>query len=499
MKLLIKSILATIVFVILIQMRAYSSVESASGWEEKPVFISGEIVNYSSGGDKTVLLTFRDLLGLNEIKVIQIDENNSFQFSFTLAYPQDFYISYGNGNLETLFCSPGDSLFVKINAEYGGRTSSDGSHLITFIEGTSKQTNLLISDFLKKIPNENYIYLNYNTAIESKTPLEYLDYIRERERLYREFYDKFVFENQTTEIFRKWALDQLKYGSYHDLLYYAWYRKDVLKSSFEIPEEYFSFLETYDMDDSEVISMKHADFLDEYSKYFTRKIRKDYGEKLKIAYEESGITGVFAVRGELIEKYTTGFTRDFLYANTFCSLLGGKDLEGFNQLYDVEKINNNHFLKSLSEEHDKLINFLSNTNTESANISALNSQSDILSELISKYSGKWIYIDFWATWCTPCLAEFDASKKLQQEWKDRDIVFVYLANRCPENVWKSTIADRKLSGEHILLTNDQYNILSTKFNIIGIPHYVLINKAGNIVSSNAPRPSDGEQLMRLFE
>ena len=503
MKSVLKNVLAVTVSVILIQVQACRFVETGTGeWEEKPVFISGEITNSSSEGDRTVRFIFRDLLGLNENIIAQIDENNSFQLSFPVAYPQDFYIQYGRGNLGTLFCSPGDSLFIKINAEYNSRTSSDNSHFITFIEGTSKQTNILITEFLKKIPKENYIYSNYDVAIKSKPPLEYLGYIIEREKLYREFYDKFVSENQTAEIFKKWVLDRLKYESYFDLLYYTWYHpylNEFEKTSFEIPKEYFAFLETYDMNDSEIISVKHADFLQEYNNYVTLRIEKNLEEKYKTAYEEFGLAGTYALRGELIEKYSTGFTRSFLYASTFSGLLAGKMLKEFNQLFDVEKVNNNYFLKTISAEHDKLINFLSNTNTESANISTLNSQSNILKELMSKYSDKWIYIDFWATWCGPCLAEFDASKKLQQELKDREIVFVFLANRSPENVWKATIANKGLSGEHILLTNDQYNVLSTEFNISGIPHYALIDKSGNIVSRNAPRPSDREQLIKLLE
>ena len=469
---------------------------NASEWEEKPVFISGEIINFSLGEDRTVKFSFRDLLGLNEEMVAQIDENNAFQLSFSLAYPQDFYVQYGRGNLRTLFCSPGDSLFIKIDA------TSSGESRFSVIGGTSKQTNDLISDFLRKIPNDSYIYNNFNVAVKSKSPLEYLEYVKEREKLYREFHDKFVSENQTTQMFRKWASDRLKYETYHDLLYYTWYHpylNEIKESTFEIPKEYFAFLETYDMNDSEIISIKHADFLSEYARYFRLHAEENISEKMMKAYKEAGNVGAYALFIELIEKYSNGFTKDFLLAQIFSSFLEAKELELFNQLFDAEKINNNHFLKTISTEHDKLISYLNNTNTETANISILNSQSDILKELNAKYNGKFIYIDFWATWCGPCLAEFDASKKLQQEWKSRDVVFVFLANRSPENVWEATIANEKLSGEHILLTNDQYNVLSAEFNISGIPHYVLIDKAGNIVSKKAPRPSERELLIKLID
>jgi len=39
------------------------------------------------------------------------------------------------------------------------------------------------------------------------------------------------------------------------------------------------------------------------------------------------------------------------------------------------------------------------------------------------------------------------------------------------------------------LENEQYQIFTKKFNITGIPHYVLVDKDGKIVSSDAKRPS----------
>jgi hypothetical protein len=56
--------------------------------------------------------------------------------------------------------------------------------------------------------------------------------------------------------------------------------------------------------------------------------------------------------------------------------------------------------------------------------------------------------------------------------------------------WQHTISQYKLSGEHYLLNNKQFEILSSVFQITGVPHYILVDKKGNIVDQDAKRPSD---------
>ena len=96
------------------------------------------------------------------------------------------------------------------------------------------------------------------------------------------------------------------------------------------------------------------------------------------------------------------------------------------------------------------------------------------------------------------MAEMPQSKKLQEKLKGKDVVFVFLANNCSEESWKATIAQKKLSGEHFLLTDKEYALLADRFDIAGIPRYMVIDKKGMVVDDNAPRPSD-EDLAALLE
>jgi thiol-disulfide isomerase/thioredoxin len=107
----------------------------------------------------------------------------------------------------------------------------------------------------------------------------------------------------------------------------------------------------------------------------------------------------------------------------------------------------------------------------------------IFDSIIRKYRGKVIYVDFWATWCGPCIAGIEKIKPLKDELADEDVVFLYITDpSSPETEYKKRIPDIK--GEHVRLSNDEWIHLKAKFNIYGIPQYALVDKDGKIVNAH---------------
>ena len=66
-------------------------------------------------------------------------------------------------------------------------------------------------------------------------------------------------------------------------------------------------------------------------------------------------------------------------------------------------------------------------------------------DIIAKYEGKVIYLDFWASWCGPCKKEKPYSHKLQEAFQGKDVVFVYFSSDKNPNAWISTVTSARIS------------------------------------------------------
>lgn len=117
---------------------------------------------------------------------------------------------------------------------------------------------------------------------------------------------------------------------------------------------------------------------------------------------------------------------------------------------------------------------------------------------LSDFKGKVVYIDVWATWCGPCKQEIPHLKKLEEEYKGKNIVFLGVSIDAQEDhaKWKQFLIDNDMKGVQIF-AGDKAADISKPYKIKGIPRFILVDKNSRIVSDNAPRPSSPEIKLLL--
>ena len=127
---------------------------------------------------------------------------------------------------------------------------------------------------------------------------------------------------------------------------------------------------------------------------------------------------------------------------------------------------------------------------------------DIFRKIVEPYRGRFVYLDVWGIWCTPCKEMMKYVPQMKEQLKDLDIVYLYLANHSNEKAWKTAIAQFHLIGEnciHYNLPDKQQSALERYIGVGGYPTYKIVAPNGNLLPANAPRPNNPEAIRYMIE
>lgn len=119
-------------------------------------------------------------------------------------------------------------------------------------------------------------------------------------------------------------------------------------------------------------------------------------------------------------------------------------------------------------------------------------------KIIEPYKGKVVYLDVWGTWCGPCKDMMQYAGSAKKLFEGKDVIFLYLCNHSSDKSWKNIIKEYGLTGKiavHYNLPDEQQKAIEKFLQVRSFPTYILIDKEGNIVNRDAPRPNRENDLL----
>ena len=115
---------------------------------------------------------------------------------------------------------------------------------------------------------------------------------------------------------------------------------------------------------------------------------------------------------------------------------------------------------------------------------------------LSQFKGQVVLLDFWASWCGPCLIDLPDLRKIKEKTAALPVVFLNLSIDTDDAAWREAIDKHELKGIHVRADGFGSDVAKS-YQVTGIPSYYLVDSQGLIVE--CPRIWDTDQFVATVE
>lgn len=261
--------------------------------------------------------------------------------------------------------------------------------------------------------------------------------------------------------------------------------KSLLEKLYFYSNEYSSFLKANTKRDSEILQKKQLEY--QYKLDVLNELKVSIGLEYIKKYPGSYFSAA------LLFRFKSIYTVDTImkYFNMLSPNVQQCDF-GKYVLDDVFKRSNNweFFAKYMdSSYYRKLKNIKS---IYDLSLTALNGQKISL----SKFKGKILLLDFWASWCKPCIANVPVLNQLIGELKGYPVEIISVSMDTKEDPWRNAVLKNNYNGVHLI---DKDGLLATYYKVLWAPKYVIISSDGELLNSDAPSVNSPLLKKAIFE
>lgn len=103
---------------------------------------------------------------------------------------------------------------------------------------------------------------------------------------------------------------------------------------------------------------------------------------------------------------------------------------------------------------------------------------------LSDFKGKYVFIDFWASWCSPCIVQVPHMKEINEKYKSKNFVFIGVSLDSKKQGWEKAIEKHGLNWLNVSNLKGWAEPVAVLYGVGAIPANVLIDPNGNVVAND---------------
>ncbi len=276
----------------------------------------------------------------------------------------------------------------------------------------------------------------------------------------------------------------LQYTMYGDLNNYPSAHKYYAKvENVELPDDWYDFTSSMDLNDPLLLEVDQAMY------FISSWINTEAIKEGKLDEDSWGTPELMIAKFKFIDENIkiAEMQENFKFENI------GQHLDG-GPATGIEEVIESYLQSSTNEENKAAIVLKRDTWAPIAPGQSAPTWTlpDIDGKTMSlaDFKGKYVYIDFWATWCGPCKVEIPFYRQLVKDYGDRNVVFVSISVDKDKPAWEKMVQEEKFEWMQL---HDAVN-MNDDYLVRYIPSFIFIDTEGKIIDPRAPRPS--EQKLR---
>ncbi len=439
--------------------------------EAESVLIAGKVEN--PVGEGVEVFYYTDFITNNTHSVeLTLDENNMFEAEFPLREAQIVYLHVPRRTIR-LYLQPGADLFVALDAQ--------DADVKPVISGDQSPESIFLQDYIADIESR-YGFMTVMAKAGEKGPRDFRDYVMaiyDEAGSYIREHDEY--SNLDPAFVARMDID-VRYEKYGRLMDYPMARSYFAPGqSAALPDDYYDFLEEATaFRDEYVVSRPYFNFLNSY----LSNLSDEYPSG------DDALSGA-QIQFAVARDQFTGLSRELILAQVVISALNFGSFDEAVELYDdfVSIAGDGWPLEIVQNEYKTIAALSPGNPAPSFTLTDIHGEETSLSD----FAGKVVYLDFWASWCGPCLREIPHARELKERMADHDdLVFLYVSVDTDEQAWRKAVAEHDISGVHANVPGFNHEV-PVSYNLKGVPTFYLIDRDGIIADNRPPRPSN-EQI-----